>query len=223
MDVLNAIDRFEDTQRRVRIAADQLRPGLVASGSATLSSEPPYDYARFDLDEVRYSAGVSLDLPVDRRRERNTYRASLVSFESQVRSLSLTLDNFKFRIDDGLRTLEQRRLNFLNRQAALEVASRREELNRMLLEAGRAAIRDLRESQDQLITAQNGRILALVDYLRARLQLMLDIGLLHTEEERFWLKDPLAGRLTPEMRGPSPLQMPADTLIPPDRFLDPVP
>lgn len=223
MDILNAIDRFEDTQRKVRIAADQLRPQIVASGNATLLSEPPYDYTRFNLDEVRYSAGVTLDLPVDRRRERNAYRSSLVAFESQVRSLSITLDNFKFRIEDGLRTLEQRRLNFVNREASLEVASRREELNRLLLQAGRAAIRDLRESQDQLILAQNARVLTLVDYLRARLQLMLDIGVLHTEVPRFWLVDPLEGNLPPELRGPSPLQMPENSLMPPDRFLDPDP
>lgn len=223
MDLLNAIDRFEDTQRRVRIAADQLRPGLVATGGASLGSEPPYDYTRFNLDEIRYNAGVSLDLPVDRRRERNTYRAALVSFESQIRSLSLTLDNFKFRIDDGIRSLEQRRLNLLNRQAALEVASRRVELNNLLLQAGRANIRDLREAQDQLILAQNARVLTLVDYLRTRLQLMLDIGVLATETKRFWLVDPLAGRLTPENRGPSPLQMPEDSLLEPNRFLDPAP
>ncbi len=223
MEILNAIDRFEDTQRKVRIAADQLKPGLLLSGSANLQSDAPYDYARFDINQVRYSAGVTLDLPVDRLRERNTYRASLVSFESQVRSLTLTLDSFKNRIDDGLRTLEQRRLNFLNRQAALEVATRRQELTRELLEAGRATIRDLREAQDQLIGAQNALSLTLVDYLRTRLQLLLDVGILRTEDDGFWLK-PGPPKAPGADKGPTtPLHMPEGELFPPNRFLDPAP
>ncbi|MBL9127356.1 MAG: TolC family protein, partial [Verrucomicrobiales bacterium] len=223
MDILNAIDRFEDTKRKVRLAADALKPGLILTGGATLQSEEPYDYANFDIDKVRYSAGLALDLPVNRLRERNTYRASLVSFESSIRSLGLTLDDFKDRIEEGLRTVEQRRLNFLNAQASLEVAERRVDMNDMLFRAGRVQVRDVREAQDQLITSKNGLTQTITAYLQARLQLLLDLGILPTHEPRFWLGDPLGPRLTPEMRGPGPLQMPDHDLIPPDRFLDPRP
>lgn len=223
MDILNAIDRFEDSKRKVRLTADALKPGIGFVGNASLDSEGQYDYANFDLQKVRYSAGLTFDLPIDRLRERNTYRAALVSFESQVRSLSLTLDNFRDRIDRGLRTLEQRRLNYLNRQMALDVARRRVEMNALQLSAGRVQIRDVRESQDTLIAAQNQMTSTLVSYLQARLQLLLDIGVLETESARFWLQDPLAHRLSPEMRGPSPLSMPGDQLLPPDQFLQPAP
>lgn len=223
MEVLNAIDRFEDTKRKVRLAADALKPGLLLTGGATLASEEPDDYANFDLDQVRYSAGIALDLPVNRLRERNTYRASLISFESSIRSLGLTLDNFKDRIEEGLRTLEQRRLNYLNAQASFEVAERRVEMNDMLFTAGRVQVRDVREAQDQLITSKNGLTQTITAYLQARLQLLLDLGMLSTEGSKFWLKDPLASRLTPDMRGPGPLQMPDNELIPPDRFLEPQP
>jgi outer membrane protein TolC len=223
MDILNAIDRFEDTKRKVRLAADALKPGLILTGGADLQSEEPYDYTDFDLGKVRYSAGIALDLPVNRLRERNTYRASLVSFESAIRSLSLTLDNFKDRIEEGLRTLEQRRLNYLNAQASYEVAERRVEMNDMLFAAGRVQVRDVREAQDQLITSKNGLTQTITAYLQARLQLLIDLGILATESPKFWLEDPLAPRLTPDMRGPGPLQMPDNELIPPDRFLEPLP
>jgi outer membrane protein TolC len=223
MDILNAIDRFEDTKRKVRLAADALKPGLLLTGGADLQSEEPYDYTDFDLGKVRYSAGIALDLPVNRLRERNTYRASLVSFESSIRSLSLTLDNFKDRIEEGLRTLEQRRLNYLNAQASYEVAERRVEMNDMLFTAGRVQVRDVREAQDQLITSKNGLTQTITAYLQARLQLLIDLGILATESPKFWLEDPLAPRLTPDMRGPGPLQMPDNELIPPDRFLEPLP
>lgn len=221
LDILTAIDRFEDTKRKLRLAADQLKPGLIFSGNATVQSEEPYDYANFDLDKVRYEAGLSLDLPLDRLRERNTYRAARVDFESEIRSLANTLDTFRRDIEDGLRNLEQQRLNLVSRQEALALATSREENSRLSFEAGRATIRDVRDSQDALIEAQNEVTFTLVNYLQARLFLLLDIGVLKTDEPSFWLKDPLKDVVTQDMRGPSPLQMPRETLIPPNQFIEP--
>ena len=221
MDILNAIDRFEDAKRKVRLAADQLRPGLSFAGNASVSSEEPYDYTNFDFDKLRWSAGLTLDLPVSRLRERNTYRATLVSFEAQLRSLVSTLDNFRNRIDRGLRTLEQERLNYLSRLEALRVAERRADMNQMLLEAGRVQIRDVREAQDALIQAQNNLTTALVNYLGSRFDLLLDMGILLTDQDQFWLRDPLAERLLDSQRGLPPLHMPDDQVTPPDTFLEP--
>jgi len=221
MDILNAIDRFEDNKRKIRIAADQLRASLSLFANATLQSEPPDDYVNFDPNKVRYTAGIRLNLPVDRLRERNNYRATLVSFESQLRSLSLTLDNYRDRIDRGLRTLEQTRLNYLNGVESLKVAQRRVENNAMLLEAGRATIRDLRESQDGLIQAQNTLATIYASYLSTRLGLLVAIGVIDTQPDKFWLQDPLKDRLTVEQRGPPPLRMPDDRVLPPEVFIDP--
>jgi len=222
MDILNAIDRFEDSKRKIKVSADQLRPGLSLVGNASLGSTEPPDYTDFDPDEIRYSAGLELDLPIDRLRERNDYRATLVSFESQLRSLSLTLDRFKQRIDGGLRTIEEARLNILSQQAQLAVENRRVDVNTILLEAGRNEIRDLREAQDALISAQNALTSSIVDYLQARMQLLLDVGVLETGDDKFWLRDPLATLLTDTQRGRSPLEMPRDSLIAPDQFLEPI-
>jgi len=91
----------------------------------------------------------------------------------------------------------------------------------MLMEAGRATIRDVREAQDGLIQAQNSLATIYAQYLTARLTLLLNVGLIDTRPERFWLQDPLRERLTPEQRGPSPLRMPDDQVLPPENFLEP--
>lgn len=221
MDVLNAIDKFEDTKRKVRVAADQLRADLNVFANASLSSEGPDDYANFDLNKVRYTAGVRLNLPLDRLRERNTYRAALVSFEAQIRSLGLTLDTFMDRIDRGLRTVEQTKLNHEIAVESLKVAERRLENNVMLLEAGRATIRDVREAQDGLISAQNNLATTYANYLSARLGLLVNIGVIDTRPDKFWLLDPLQGRLKPEQRGVTPLRMPEDRVLSPENYLDP--
>jgi outer membrane protein TolC len=221
MDVLNAIDRFEDSKRKVSLAADQLRADLGLFASASLASEEPDDYVEFDLNKLRYSAELRLSLPVDRLRERNTYRAALVSFESQIRSLSLTLDNFKERIDRGLRTVEQERLNYLNAVESLQVAERRVENETMSLEAGRRTVLNLRQAQDDLIQAQNRLATTYTAYLTARLGLLVDIGGIDTEPDKFWLQDPFKDRLTPEQRGTPPLRMPDDQVLPPETFIEP--
>lgn len=221
MEVLNAIDRFEDSKRKVRVAADQLRPELSLFASASLASNGPDDYTNFDPNKVRYAAGLRLNLPVDRLRQRNNYRASLISFESQLRSLGLTLDSYRDKIDRGLRNMEQARLNYLNGLESLKVAERRVDNNTMLLEAGRATIRDLREAQDGLIQAQNSLAITYTGYLNARLGLLLSVGIIDTQPDKFWLLDPLKDRLTPDQRTAPPLRMPDDQVIPPDTFLEP--
>jgi outer membrane protein TolC len=219
-DILNAIDRFEDKKRKIEVAADKLKPGLNLVASASYRANEREDYTRFNPDNFTYGVGLQLDLPLDRISERNAYRATLIQFEQELRHLSLTLDNFKDRIDRGLRTLEQRRLNYLNQQAQLDVNRRRVEMNQLLLEAGRVQIRDLREAQDQLIAAQNDVTVTRVAYLKARLQLLLDLGVMPTDPPRFWLEDPLTPTVTREMRGANPLHMPDQELAPPDRFLE---
>ncbi len=221
MEILNAIDRFEDSKRKIKVSADRLRAELNLFADAKLSSDSPDDYTKFDPDKVRYTAGVTLNLPLDRQLERNNYRATLVSFESQLRSLALTLDNYKDRIERGMRTMEQTRLNYIVNVESLKNAERRLENNVMLLEAGRATVRDVREAQDGLIEAQNNLSSMYPVYLTARLNLLLNIGVIDTQPAKFWLLDPLKDRLSPQQMAAPPLRMPGDQVPPPQQFFEP--
>ncbi len=220
LQVLNAIDRFEDSKRKVRVAADQLKADLKLTGDASLQSETPTDYTRFDPNQVSAEVGLELNLPIDRLRERNTYRTALVSFESELRAFTLTLDTLKDSIHKGLRTVEQHRQNYEIQKNALELANRRVTSATMLLEAGRAEVRDLVEAQDAQISAQNALTAALVDYQQSRLQLLLDIGALDTAQPRFWLKESLAAVPaggTPVQPG---LEQREQAVRPPEQYFD---
>lgn len=221
LDIINVIDRFEDSKRKVRLAADQLKPSLNLFASASVQSDAPDDYLNFDPNRIRYQAGLSLDDLVDKLPARNNYRATLVSFESQLRTLVANLDGLRDRIERGFRTLEQQRQNFLNRQASLEVAARRVDMNQTLLEAGRVQVRDLREAQDALIAAQNQLTDSIVGYLAARLQLLFDIGILSTTTEQFWLRDPLVPNGT-ALQEASARSLPEELLLP-NQVLEPTP
>ncbi len=217
--ILNAIDQFEDSQRKVRVSADKLKPGLNFFADASLESERPVDYANFDPKNWRGGVGVELNLPLDRMAERNNYRATLVSFESELRSFTLTLDNLQANVDRAVRTLEQRRQNYDIQRNALTLADRRVRSTELLLQAGRAEIRDLLDAQDAQINAQNAVVASLVAHQEARLQLMLDLGVLNTEPEKFWLKDHVPTELVPKLARPA-LDLPREQLIPPDVFFN---
>ena len=187
--MMNEIDRFEDARRQVSVAADALKPGLDIFADASLDSEGTTNYEDFDFEKVRANAGVVLDLPIDRLQERNRYRAALIEFEEQLRSLSRTFDETRSTIDQGLRGLQRFRQNHAIQKNAVALAERRVEGARLNLQAGNAVVRDLEEAQDALIAAQNALTNALVDYLSARLNLLVELGVLNAEEKRFWLKD----------------------------------
>lgn len=185
MDILNEIDRFEDSKRKIVVAADALRANLTFLTDVSLQNDTT-DYAKFDPGNFKASAGLQLDLPLNRRSQRNTYRARLIDFERQVRSLSLTLDNARDAVREDLRQLAQLNENFKIQTQALDLANQRVEATPLLIEAGRAQIRDLLEAQNAQFAAQNAVIGALVDYLDARLKFLVDLGVLNTDKAQWW-------------------------------------
>ncbi len=140
------------------------------------------------MDDVRAGAGIEIDLPVNRYRERNQYRATVVNFERAIRALGLALDEKRNEINRGLRTLRQLRENYEIETTSVRLAEERVESAELTIRAGRAEPFDLVLAQDDLIAAKNNLSTALVSYLSARLQLLLDIGILDTDIEEYWLK-----------------------------------
>ena len=191
LNVLNSIDRFEDSKRKINVSRDRLRADLNFIADASLDSDRPADYTQFDPNRWRGGIGLELSLPLDRLRERNNYRSTLVSFESELRSLTLVLDNLRQNIDVGLRNLEQRYQNFVIQTNALSLARDRVDGEALRQQAGLAVMRDVLEAQDALVAAQNAVTEALISYQTTRLQLLLDVGVLETELDQFWLRDHL--------------------------------
>lgn len=188
LDLLNEIDIFEDSKRKIKIAADRLKPDLNLFADASLQSDRPTDYAKFDLNDYRLSGGVQLNLPISRLLERNSYRSALLSFERQIRTLALFLDDVRDDIRTGLRSLEQASQTYEIQKNARALADRRVENSTILMDAGRVDSRVLLDAQNAQVQAYNAVTKALVDYHLARLRLLLHMGILKTEEEKFWLK-----------------------------------
>ena len=189
LELLNEIDRFEDAKRRVNVSANQLKADLNILADASLDSERPTDYTNFDFNDVRAGAGIQLNLPLDRLRQRNNYRASLVNFESAIRRLSLQLDSKKNEVASGLRGLELLRRSYTIRENSVETTSRREEGETLSFQAGRRTMLNVSTAQDALVSAQNLLTASLVGHLSSKLQLLVNIGILDTDVEEFWISE----------------------------------
>jgi len=188
--LFNQIDRFEDSKRQVSIAANQLKADLNLISTTTVDSDGgPTDYTNFDFNTVRTTVGLQLDLPLDRLRERNDYRVTLINFEASIRSLGKNFDELRNLLDQRIRELEQFRQSYEIQQNAVVLAQKRVEGNQLRLKAGTVIFRRLSESQDALIAAKNAETRALVDYLGARLDLLVDLGVLESDQQRYWLKE----------------------------------
>lgn len=187
LDLLNEIDRFEDSKRKIVVAADRFKPGLLLFGDASLQSVGDNDYARFDLNDYKLTGGLQLDLPINRRLDRNSYRETIITFERQLRTLSLFLDDLKSDLRGDLRTLDQSRQSFDIQSRAKALADRRVESSELQLQAGRIQVRDVVDAQTSRLQAYNAATAALVDYHLARMRLLLDLGVLNTAKEKFWL------------------------------------
>ncbi len=215
LDLLNEIDRFEDSKRQVVVAADSLRADLRFVTTASLR-DSRVDYHNFSISQFTSSAGLQLDLPFDRLLQRNTYRSSLIRFERTLRTLALTLDTSRDAVRQGLRNLEQLQQNYVIQTNALALADQRVNASSILLQAGRAQIRDQLEAQTAQVQAQNAVTQVLVDYLATRLKFLVDVGSLRTEGGNWWLlPQPLPAATTP-----SPKRKPdgsGDAVAPPDK------
>lgn len=186
-DLLNEIDVFEDSKRKILVARDRLKPDLILFANASLDSREPDDYTRFSPQDYSLNGGVRLDLPLNRKLERNNYRTSLISFERQLRTLTLFLDDLKTDLRADLRLLEESRQTYEIQNRAKALADRRVENSELSLQAGRIQVRDVVDAQTARVQAYNAATAALVDYHLTRMRLLLDLGVLKTAKDRFWV------------------------------------
>ena len=183
--------RVFDAQRNVVVSADALRPELTLFGSTdnggrrSIGSADQSD-SKIDFSKGFYSAALSLDLGLERTAERIEYRDSYIELEQSIRSLQEQEDELKLEIRNALRDLLEYREGIQIQAQAVQLAQKRVRSTNLFLQAGRAQIRDLLDSQEDLLSAQNALNDAIVNYRIAELVLQRDMGLLEVDENGLW-------------------------------------
>jgi outer membrane protein TolC len=191
LDLLVALGRVYDAQRKVVVAADALRAELTLLGTAAVgerrgAGSAELANAEIAFDEGRYAALLTLDLPLERTAERNIYRESYIFLEQAVREVQGLEDRVKLEVRSRLRSLFESREGIIIQYQAVKIAERRVKSTDLFLQAGRADVRDVLESSEALLQAKNALASALVDYRVSELELERDLGLLEVDEKGLW-------------------------------------
>ncbi|MBT7304899.1 MAG: TolC family protein, partial [Victivallales bacterium] len=191
LDLRRARSEIEDAQRRVLIAADRLRAELTLFGTASTGERRTTgntggSNARVAPDEAPVDGMLTLDLPLERTSERNTYRNRLIDLNRAIRSYQELEDRVKLTVREELRVLIEARESVVIQSQAVKLAERSIHSTNMFLEAGRAQIRDLLDAEESLLSARNALDSALVSYRIGELSLQRDLGVLEVSAEGTW-------------------------------------
>jgi outer membrane protein TolC len=189
LDLATSADRVDDAVRKVAIAENNLGAELNLVASANVQSTGRTRVGRLPVHLGDYTLGLEADLPLDRLSERNAYRESLIVLTQAERQYGLDRDNIALDVRQAYRQLDEAAQRYKIQKNSLELAHKRVESTSMLLEAGRATTRDLLESQDALLEAQNSLTAALVDHAVAKLNFYRDIGVLQVKPDGMWRED----------------------------------
>jgi outer membrane protein TolC len=186
LDLANTRDAIEDAARKLELAADGLGVQLDLIGSTEVSSTEETKVSRLEFHRGTYSLAFASDLPFDRKTERNDYRKKLITMEQRQRGYDDESDNVKLDVRQAYRDLEETAESYRIQKIGLELAERRVEEQKLLLEYGRGTIRLLLETEDDLVSAQNDVTDALVKHTIAKMSFFRDIGILQVKPDGMW-------------------------------------
>jgi hypothetical protein len=210
LDLMNQRGRLGDEWRGIKLASDDLRSVLNLNASYALRTEDDKPF-KFTDDESRAQVALSIDLPLNRKAQRNDYRRQLIAYQAGRRSLMALEDRIKFDVRDGLRELDETRIQYPISVTRAALAAEQVLSVRLQLALGAAGVRGtdlldaLQSSREALIAVANARIGYTVD----RARFALDLELLEVDETGFWpaIRDPeyqpQPDRIYPEAAGPT--------------------
>jgi len=187
LDLANTKERLEDSARKLELTADELGVQLDLTGRIDdISSPPGTDFSRLQFHEGTYSLAFATDLPFDRKDQRNKYVRELIDFQEKQRSYDEYIENVKLGVREAYRNLAETAESYRIQKVGLELAQRRVEEQKLRLLYGRAVIRDIMLSNDDLVQAQNELTGALVSHTTAKMRFFRDVGILQVKPDGMW-------------------------------------
>jgi outer membrane protein TolC len=152
--VRTAQDRIEDAQRVVSNAKNGLLPDLTVFAQGQLTNGTKSPAVALNNDTSTYSAGVDLELPLDRVAERNTYRAALIRLERANRDYNQLRDQVSADARQALRQIQTAQVSLEIQRKGIELATLRLENANELLRLGKRDNRDVVDAQNALLASQ---------------------------------------------------------------------
>ena len=156
------------------------------------------DSTRLDGRTGQLRAGLRIDTPLDRLRERNDYRVAQINYQRARRDYALFEDRVSQSLRNTLRISELSRMNFELRRAALQVALAQVDLARLRLEEpprpgqvaqiGATTARDLVSALSDLLDAENEFLGLWVGHHVLRMVLDYELGTMAVDSDGRWIE-----------------------------------
>ncbi len=178
LDMANAADAVIDAQRKVHVAADQLRAELNLVASGKVQSNQSH------ADSV--TAGATVDLPLDRVAEQTVYRQALLTLEQRRRDYDLAADMVRLEVREAYRKLMAAAQRYLVAFEGRRLAQTRLDKTVVLMQYGRASSRRVLNAQQDLYAANDAITSTLIDYAMATLEFYRDTGILQVRPDGMW-------------------------------------
>lgn len=242
LDLQNQRDRVADARRAVANAQNNTLPDLDINGQIGIPTNPNDREGGIGLDPdyTRYSAGLDLSLPLDRKIERLGLKRAVVQLERQVRTYERARDDVVVSARSAVRRIDQARFSLT--LAERQVAMNRERLREQRLKSDIVSAQQIVDSENVLLRSENQRDRArtalrnaILDYLLVTGQMRVAPGgefqplpgmMLETDVGIVPVPQPDEIAPTPGAEGPKPAELPApppvdDQVEPEERQAEP--
>ncbi|MFM8274971.1 MAG: TolC family protein [Gemmata sp.] len=199
LDLMNARGQVVDAWRQIAVTANSLQG--VFDVRYDLSSATPAggaDPFAFSADRSNHRLTFRGELPLIRRAERNNYRAALIAYQRQRRTLMAFEDNIANDVRSDLRDLRTFAQLYRLQQRVVELGYSQVD-NAQLVQfappdpnagnsAGNAAAltQQVLDAQNRLVSAQNTLFQLWVAYQTARMQFYLDLEQMTLDDRGVW-------------------------------------
>ncbi|MCH7918487.1 MAG: TolC family protein [Planctomycetes bacterium] len=187
LDLMNQRGRLADDWRQIKLAADDLKSVLNLSASYSMGTDDNKPF-NFSGQDDRTQVGLSFDLPLNRRAQRNSYRRALIEYQEGRRGLMALEDNIKFDIRSGLRSLAETRIQYPISVTRASLAAEQVISVRLQLALGVQGIRStdlldaLQSSREALIAVANARIGYIID----RAEFVFNLEMMQLDRAGLW-------------------------------------
>lgn len=221
LDLQNQRDRLDDSKRAVLNARNALLPDLNVTGNATFPTKAAAREggAVYEFDDIQLSAGIRLDIPLDRQIEKLQVRQSIIALSRAQREYDRFRDTLILDVRARTREIERARLNLLLAEERVKINLRRKE--EQDLKPDEIDTQKQVDTANDLRDAETARDRAKADLRNAVLDYLLASGQLRvTHEGEIQLLpgmtggDPAADPADGSGPSPDPLQVPAPAPAP---------
>jgi outer membrane protein TolC len=188
LDLQNERDRLDDARRGVRIAQQNLLPDLNLSGRVGVPTDPDRVRGGLNLsaDDLNYSAGLTLSLPLDREVERLNLRSSLIALQRSERTYEQNRDNVVVGARSALRAVDLARRQLQLAEQQVEINRRR--LRSQELQRDVVSTQSIIDTENDLLAAENERDRSRTALRTSVLRYLLETDQLRVDDQGRLLK-----------------------------------